>query len=634
MMPFFSFNKSMEGGIVFNKYAIPKYRALLYFFVFFLIGFWHFIYLYGSSDFYQVLSILSTALADFSVAQRQDLMFDFFYSLFIFPFFSTLFLFIFEKIYFNKLNKYGIIFFSLPIILLLGGILGIWHSIDLLAYYPELWFFSLVLLVHLPIIITQWKQSILYFLGISLIFLADFIHRNFGDITADQLFSTLTLGSRGLLTVSPDLLVSFIKFVIVIPLMISGLILNIQKWIVKRTYLSFKFIIYFPIQLLLICIGVFCLENTTNLFVAVKNYYKTPENTEDLFAKKYVDPRQIKFTTTEPKSLIFIYVESLESSYQNGELFGRNLLASLTYLKQQAISFQQYKQAIGSQWTTAGIIASQCGIPLRLITVFNGNNLGENVNQFLPGAVCLSDVLEKLGYRNIFMKGASLLFSGQGNFMKTHHYDEAFGKEEWLKRGFNSFDMIGWGLPDDLLFQQAKSKVEQLVKNKKPFNLTILTVDTHGPHGQMNKTCYAQGARNFADIVECTANEVADFINYIESRGWLDKMVIVVTGDHLAMGNQLSDKLKTSASRSIFNRLITQDLLKKNRETIFHVDLFPTILNALGIQWPGNQLALGYSAIDPLKPSISSEDQLNIIEHTATFPSALYNTLWTSRGTS
>ncbi len=147
--------------------------------------------------------ILSATPSNFSVVQRKALIFDFFYSLFIFPLFSTLIFFIFEKIYFNKLNKYGIIFLPIPIILLLAGILSIWCAVDLLAYYPELWVFSLILIVHLPVLITQWKQGLLYFFGVFLICLADFIHRDFGDITVDQLFSTLTLGSKGLLTVSP-----------------------------------------------------------------------------------------------------------------------------------------------------------------------------------------------------------------------------------------------------------------------------------------------------------------------------------------------------------------------------------------------------------------------------------------------
>jgi len=43
--------------------------------------------------------------------------------------------------------------------------------------------------------------------------------------------------------------------------------------------------------------------------------------------------------------------------------------------------------------------------------------------------------------------------------------------------------------------------------------------------------------------------------------------------------------------------IISEEKLIKNTEHIVAFDLLPTILTSLGFQYPGNQLALGYSAI-------------------------------------
>lgn len=83
------------------------------------------------------------------------------------------------------------------------------------------------------------------------------------------------------------------------------------------------------------------------------------------------------------------------------------------------------------------------------------------------------------------MGGASLEYAKKGNFFRSHQYHEVYGREEWQRLKIFSSDfhkLGGWGLYDDSLFRQAKDKVLELHKTKQPFNLTMLTVDTHMPH--------------------------------------------------------------------------------------------------------------------------------------------------------
>ena len=137
----------------------------------------------------------------------------------------------------------------------------------------------------------------------------------------------------------------------------------------------------------------------------------------DYFKKYYRDPADVTFhLSPHPKSLILIYVESFENSYQHETLFGKDLLKSLTHFK-PSISFNEFVQTRGADWTVAGIVASQCGVPLKLISIFPHNAIGIVHHHFLPNAFCLGDALNTFGYRNIFMNGSSLYLRAMGNFL-------------------------------------------------------------------------------------------------------------------------------------------------------------------------------------------------------------------------
>ena len=238
------------------------------------------------------------------------------------------------------------------------------------------------------------------------------------------------------------------------------------------------------------------------------------------------------------------------------------------------------------------------------------------------------DILHDFGYRNVFLNGSSLNFSGQGLFFKNHHYDERYGQQEWAHHGYHAKDLGFWGLADDNLFAEAKLKLNQLMQSSQPFNMTILTIDTHGIDGRLSPSCIRRGGQNFADIVECTSFEIADFVRYVANQGWLDKVVIVVTGDHLAMSNALSQKLKQSSKRYIYNAMITTTSLKKNRDVFVHFDWFPSILQALGFDWGDDRLGLGHSAIGKTRPLLKPKHRMARLRRVILSNSQSYQKLW------
>ncbi|ELU8797944.1 phosphatidylglycerol--membrane-oligosaccharide glycerophosphotransferase [Salmonella enterica] len=84
------------------------------------------------------------------------------------------------------------------------------------------------------------------------------------------------------------------------------------------------------------------------------------------FAVYYKEPAK---TIPNPKlNLVYIYGESLERTYFDNDAFP-NLTPELGALKNEGLDFSHTMQLPGTDYTIAGMVASQCGIPLFALTV-------------------------------------------------------------------------------------------------------------------------------------------------------------------------------------------------------------------------------------------------------------------------
>lgn len=458
-----------------------------------------------------------------------------------------------------------------------------------------------------------------FFLASSAYWIGD----NFGEPSLEQIFYHAQFGLNGLVDTDAAIIKSFLAWCIVLPITAAMLLVLAEysialffthgatHWLTRPARLAnihfIKVVYWFighraPFYTLLTAGIYFGVQFSVSVFI--HHLFG-----KDYFGEHYLAPAQVKLIKpVNPKNLVIIYVESLEDSYKDTHLFGKNLLARLDAL--EGTSFDRYKTAPGSWWTIAGITATQCALPLKSVSLYDGNDQGERIKSFLPNAVCLGDVLHDAGYHNVYMGGDALAFAGKGMFFRDHHYDEVYGKDE-LKGKLKEEDMNFWGLYDDDLFAAFKAKLVELHAKRQPFNLTITTIDTHGPEGHYSKYCKAKGVKNFEGIVECTAEQVVEMVEFISKSGFLEDTNIVIFGDHLAMENPVSNKIEKIKERHIFNRLISQDKIHKNREDILPFDMFPTLLDFIGFKVEGGKLGLGYSAIvenTPLPPVTEYED--------------------------
>ncbi len=135
---------------------------------------------------------------------------------------------------------------------------------------------------------------------------------------------------------------------------------------------------------------------------------------------KYYRTPYIQATDASAKNFIFIYTESLERTYFDKQIFP-GLINHLDKLEAENISFTNIGGYPETGWTIAGMVASQCGIPL--VAPSHGNSMG-GMDSFLAGATCMGDLLKEEGYHLAYMGGAALEFAGKGKFYRSHGFSE------------------------------------------------------------------------------------------------------------------------------------------------------------------------------------------------------------------
>ena len=308
---------------------------------------------------------------------------------------------------------------------------------------------------------------------------------------------------------------------------------------------------------------------------------------EDSLEKLYYNSNEIIFS--KKKNLVLIYVESLENTFRNKNIFNKDLLSPLISNKLGGTIYTGFKQLPGTDWTMASLVATQCAIPLRSPSFvpkeFSKQNLlGKYFKKFLPNATCLGDILNRNGYQQVFMQGPDLNFSGEGSFFKSHGYNEVIGLSELIKKYHpEELRTHDWGVPDDVLFEKAKSKFMELYSSDDNFNLTLLTIDTHHPNGMPSKSCRVDKSDSLLEQrIQCSAKLIAEFVSFVEKNDTNNNTVVVTLGDHLMKESDVSQKIK-NLDRNVFLWVKPEKTqsLRFIDKTIFHVDLLPEILSLI-----------------------------------------------------
>lgn len=364
----------------------------------------------------------------------------------------------------------------------------------------------------------------------------------------------------------------------------------------------------------------------------------------------YIDEHYVRPTSlvapARPPDILIVFVESLEESYRDTSVFGRNLIPGLDRWRSSAGMFGDFHGLQGASWTIAGVFATLCGLPLKPVGLQTGNHY-EFGSRFFSAGLCLTDLLRQEGYTPAFYKGASLKFAGFEQFLGQHAVTDRFGFDELVARNPAARRENDWGLNDGTLLDIALADVAHRRGDRKgPFLDMVLTVNTHPPVGVVEARCdEATGAAGRPDSATrraayaCTDTLVTGFLDRVASLGDGRERLVVVLGDHLAMRSAHDPELlRRDGERRVFlgMRRIAADgrqtpLAPAEPRAFTHLDLLPTILAAAGYRWPGgDRLALGTSLLGDRtgSPTLAERDGVARLESALACRSRLFEALW------
>ena len=346
----------------------------------------------------------------------------------------------------------------------------------------------------------------------------------------------------------------------------------------------------------------------------VKEYLVSQKKESHFIEQNYVDPRTTKVTFPEQKrNLIYIYLESMESTYASKEDGGGmdfNCIPELTTLAEENTNFSNSDKlgggypAYGGTWTMAGIFSQTSGIPIKNSEQTDDVNatLAEQ-SSFSSQARNLEDILADEGYNQCFMIGSDATFGGRRAYFESH------GKGKTEICDYNTAKENGqipedyyvwWGYEDQKLFANAQEKLTELSSKDEPFNFTMLTVDTHFEDGYVCDQCQNEFEDNqYANVMACSSRQVDAFVKWIQQQPFYENTTIVIIGDHLTMDSDFCNDVSDDYERSVYNVFIN---LPEGLDTSFEkthnrefatLDMFPTTLAAMGVTIEGDRLALG-----------------------------------------
>lgn len=460
---------------------------------------------------------------------------------------------------------------------------------------------------------SKWKEillKILYWVGeILTVFIAGlsvllalsvrWMFATWTNLSMDELVYHLTAPLDGTNT---DMIWDYVR-VCAVPtiLVIFFLILILIAWRKKEKVHLFRGIIN-----LVALVGIIVMLGYTWTELGVGDYLKD-QNTESKFIEdEYVDPTDVEVVFPEQKrNLIYIFLESMETTYSDvddGGAFDENVIPELTEIAQTNEDFSGADPKLnggyslaGTTWTMGAMFAQTSGLPLNISISANDMDMQDS---FFPGVTTLGDILSDAGYTQTLLIGSEAQFGGRKLYFQEHGNYEMEDYSYAIENGLIPSDYkVWWGYEDQKLFEFAKEKLLQLSQGDEPFNLTMLTVDTHFEDGYVCEQCPTEYDTQYSNVMACSSRQVGEFLKWIQQQDFYENTTIVISGDHPTMDSDYCAEIDQEGNydRRVFTAYINAAAYAQDQQerTYSTFDNFPTTLAALGVQIDGDRLGLG-----------------------------------------
>ena len=443
--------------------------------------------------------------------------------------------------------------------------------------------------------------ALLLFFSNLIICLMIWMEHTYDQVRLDQilfLFKSSSTGVHGALTASA---VFFVGLISVGFTALEALLYKLlsEKCSAKHPKFQYvhKHLLSAACAFLLITLGVFGTR------MEVIPYVKADVTDSTFIQTHYVKPENSILRFPEQKrNLIYIILESMESTYAEptaGETIKACYIPELKSLAENNVNFSHTDGLggalpfPGTTWTAAAMVAQTSGVVIKVSLKADTYGAGD---VFLPGVTSIGQFLDEQGYNQVLLLGSNAEFHGREIYFTEHgNYSildtDALKAADRLPEDYEKW----WGFEDKKLFSYAKEELTRLAAAGAPFNLTMLTADTHFPDGCQCDLCGEDYEEPYANVLACSSRQVADFVDWIMKQPFYENTTIVISGDHPTMDAGFMDEMNPDFTRTIYNCFINAALkpVKENNRQFGTFDLYPTTLAAMGVEIEGDRLALG-----------------------------------------
>lgn len=319
-------------------------------------------------------------------------------------------------------------------------------------------------------------------------------------------------------------------------------------------------------------------------------YFEKNARYED-YPNLYKNPYSIKYNEPiDKKNLILFYVESLE--YDVSKLSNKNKSNPIQPFNEiKGKNIYDFKHAPSTSFSIAGVVASQCSLPFNVVINSNLNKIPKEK------LFCLSDVLAKQNYDQVFYISVDKQFQSFGAFKERHGYEvndvNVIKKDLKLIEKPSNEMAWGGGVYDSALLNHAKKEIIKKHNAGKKFNFTIINTDTHHPYGYSPECLIGDISTESLQAHEaykCSGTIIKKFFDDLDHMGILENTLVVIMGDHLAY-RDLMGSLNKQEKRNVYFKINSDKNFTRTK--LNHFDVAPTILDELGIL-PGNIKQFGF----------------------------------------
>ncbi len=314
-------------------------------------------------------------------------------------------------------------------------------------------------------------------------------------------------------------------------------------------------------------------------------------------ANRLVDP---PLAPSEPlPDILIVYLEGTDRRFADTRVFGQTY-AGLAEFAAEGLSLTRIGQVAGTNWSVAGMTASQAGVPI-LPRGFQFKTGADKLSRFMPDLHFLGDHLAALGYERHFLVGNEADFAGTGAMYRTHCIPEItsgktvtslFPPDEVMAA------QVSWFMDDQMVLDAARKVHARLAPSANPIALIVETIGPHGPKGCLSRRWTTGGkaeeTHDIAHSVECLTTEVLELVEdlraaTVERRRQLR---VVLLSDHL---NHTPSLAKAGPEFEGYNTAILwgdpRHVGKVIDRPASMMDLYPTLLDWLG--WSPAPVAAG-----------------------------------------